>query len=218
MDSSFGLDNEVALSDDETVTVQQVLETLENAWLNEKFSPELLPHQTDIVDCMFEQISGMEENLEKVDQSDIRVEIHRMELDRIRYVLSSFLRTRLEKIEEFCTHIIEEDSTRDPDERYLSPGEKKFAEEFQNNIEQHFERVALRHMPLNVQKYDRQLMKVEPNLKSYVFLRARSTAEGLMLEGMDDTDEPLTMVKDSQHMALYSGVASLVKNGTLQLI
>lgn len=212
------LDNDVALSDDETMTVQELLEALESAWLNEKFSPELLKHKGEIVECMYEQIHGMEENLEKVPPGDLRVEICRLELDRMRYILGSYLRTRLEKIEEFAAHILELEEQRDPDERYLTPGESKFAQEFQASIEKHFHGLVLRHMPSNVQTFDRKIMKIEPNLNSYVFLRAKANVEGLMLEGMDDTDEPLDMVEGSQHLALYSGVSALVKDGSLQLI
>jgi hypothetical protein len=52
-------------SDDE-ITAERALQALENAWLNEKFSPELLPHQLELVECMLEQISHMEDNLKRL--------------------------------------------------------------------------------------------------------------------------------------------------------
>lgn len=89
-------------SDDaETMTASQVLAKLEEAWLNEKFSPDLLPHHSEIVDCMMEQLNVMQQNIERARKADLKVSIHKMEIDRIRYVLSSYLRERLKKIENF---------------------------------------------------------------------------------------------------------------------
>lgn len=84
--------DDVALSDEEPITAQKVLQTLQEVWLNEKFSPELLQHQSDLVDCMLDQIQQMEENLRKLKKNDFRVVIHRMELDRIRYIVTDYLR------------------------------------------------------------------------------------------------------------------------------
>ena len=50
------------------------------AWFNEKFSPELLEAKTDLVDCMLEQISEMEENIARAKKGDFKVSLHRMEV------------------------------------------------------------------------------------------------------------------------------------------
>lgn len=66
--------------------------------MNEKFAPELLDYQHDIVQCVLEQIKQMERNLKKTKKIDFRATIHNMELDRIRFMLSSYLRNRLKKV------------------------------------------------------------------------------------------------------------------------
>lgn len=50
---------------EEEMTCAQALQTLENAWLNEKFAPELLPHQQDLIDFMLETITNMEDQAKK---------------------------------------------------------------------------------------------------------------------------------------------------------
>ena len=50
------------------------------ALLNEKFSPELLEHKADIVECMMEQLQQMEENIQKARKSDFKVSLHRLEV------------------------------------------------------------------------------------------------------------------------------------------
>ena len=49
------------------------------AWLNEKFAPELLELKGDIVDCMLEQINQMEENIQRAKKHDFKITIHKME-------------------------------------------------------------------------------------------------------------------------------------------
>ncbi|XP_063224882.1 DNA replication complex GINS protein SLD5 [Bacillus rossius redtenbacheri] len=212
-------DSDTALSDEELVTAEKVLAALEEAWLNEKFSPELLQHRTDLVDCMMEQISQMEENLNRLNKTDFRVVVHRMELDRIRYVITSYLRIRLEKIELFTAHILEEDSKRNSDDSYLSPAEFRFATDFLASVESHFRQLALRHMPTNMQNCDKAKMSVKPNISSFVFLRSKQNVSGVVVEGdVENRDEEIDLEEGSQHIMQYKTVQELVKSGQIQLI
>ena len=57
---------------------------LQNAWLNEKFCPRLLPPATEVLDCLTEQLAQLENNLVQVSKTDFRVPLHKMEVARIR--------------------------------------------------------------------------------------------------------------------------------------
>ncbi|KAJ8871778.1 hypothetical protein PR048_028118 [Dryococelus australis] len=207
-------DSDVALSDEEPITAEKVLEALEEAWLNEKFSPELLQHRTDLVDCMMEQIAQMEENLNRLNRNDFRVVVHRMELDRIRYVITSYLRIRLEKIELYTAHILEEDNKRSSDDSYLSPAEFRFATDFLASLEGNFRQLALRHMPTNMQNFDKAKMLVRPNIASFVFLRSKQDVGGVVVEGdVENRDEEIDLEEGSQHIMQYKTVQELVKSG-----
>lgn len=59
--------------------IGQVLKTFQ-AWLNEKFAPELLETRSDLVECMLEQISQMEENIRRAKKGDFKVSLHSMEV------------------------------------------------------------------------------------------------------------------------------------------
>ncbi|KAG7281320.1 hypothetical protein CRUP_031003 [Coryphaenoides rupestris] len=125
------------------------------AWLNEKFSPDLLENKSEIVECVMEQLTHMEANLQRVSKGDMKASVHRMEIDRIRFVLSSYLRSRLQKIEKFFPHVLEKEKSRaDGDPSYLSPEEYAFAREYLANTETYLKAVALRHMPPNLQAVD----------------------------------------------------------------
>lgn len=49
-------------------------------WLNEKFSPELLPNKSEIVDCVLEQLHEMQQNIDRSKKSDFKLGIHKMEV------------------------------------------------------------------------------------------------------------------------------------------
>ena len=216
-DTTFGDDD--FLSEEEPITAQKVLQTLEEAWLNEKFSPELLASQADYVECMMEQIQQMEDNLNKLKKSDFRVEVHHMELARIRYIITSYLRTRLEKIEQNTVHILEQEAERGPENPHLSEDELAYAKNFLSLQENHFKQLVLKHVPPPVQDFMSTQKSLVPNLRSHVFLRAKKDIEGVVTEGDgENRDEDLDLEENSQHIMQYKPIATLLKDGAVQLI
>lgn len=213
LDNDLDSDNEV-----EEVTAQKVLEVLEKAWLNEKFSPEILPHKTEFVECMLEQIKCMESNICHLPKSDVKVDVHRIELERIRYIITSYLRCRLKKIEHYASYILEQEQLRNPDERFLSDGETQFAKEYVDNLDVHFDSV-LKEMPWNWQTLDASNKRIKPNMDSYVFLRANSSVSNVIVKDVfENRDEEVELNENSQHLLPYSSVAANVKDATVQLI
>lgn len=70
--------------------------------MNEKMSPELLEHHMEFVDVMLEQLKELEVMIgQATSKTDIRVAAHLMEMDRIKYVISDYLRCRLRKVKSF---------------------------------------------------------------------------------------------------------------------
>ena len=63
-------------------------------WLNEKFSPCLLSHQSDVIECLSEQIQQIENNLNRAGKNDFRIPLHKMEVARIRFMMAAYLRIR----------------------------------------------------------------------------------------------------------------------------
>ncbi|XP_032814374.1 DNA replication complex GINS protein SLD5 isoform X3 [Petromyzon marinus] len=82
----------------EEVTPAELVSRLREAWLNEKLCPDLLPQHSELTECVVEQLTHMEGNLRRVQRADVKSSLHRMELERIRFMLSSYLRTRLNKV------------------------------------------------------------------------------------------------------------------------
>ncbi|XP_002742086.1 DNA replication complex GINS protein SLD5-like [Saccoglossus kowalevskii] len=209
-------------SDDEVeMTAADVLQKLEEAWLNEKFAPDLLETKVELVECMLEQIQQMEENLKRCKKGDFRIIIHRMEIDRIRYIISSYLRIRLCKIEQFVHHILEAELRRgDEETSRLSNDEFKFAKDFTENLETHLKNVTLRHMPRNLQSIDKDKTAPRPNMNSYIFFKVNESQQGVLVEEETDEheNEVVNLEKDAQHIMRYKPVSTLLLNGAVSLI
>ncbi|KAM6106817.1 DNA replication complex GINS protein SLD5 [Pterocles gutturalis] len=191
------------------------------AWLNEKFAPELLESKPEIVECVVEQLDHMEANLKRAKKGDLKVSVHRMEIERIRYVLSSYLRCRLVKIEKFFPHVLEKEKSRAEGEpSILSPEEFAFAKEYMANTETYLKNVALKHMPPNLQKVSLLKSVPKPNLDAFVFLRVLERQENILVEPETDEQREYTidLEEGSQHLIRYKTIAPLVASGAVQLI
>ncbi|XP_030376433.1 DNA replication complex GINS protein SLD5 [Scaptodrosophila lebanonensis] len=198
----------------EQITAQKVLEILETAWTNELGAPELLQHQTDMLELMLSQVAHMEDQMKDLDKNDFRMVVHQMELERIRYIMASYLRCRLQKIETYTQHIINEDAQREPEDKRLSIEESKYAQEFVAHVDEYFNKVATQYMP-NQQRGEAEQRIVLPNLMSHVFLKA-NVAVPAVIVGVDD--EEVDLAPGSQHIIPYQMVADLIHKNQAQLI
>lgn len=191
-----------------------MLEILRNAWLNEQFAPELLPHQSDILDLMLGQIEHMEENISQLDKNDFRYVAHRIELERIKFIVTSYLRCRIKKIETFTRAILEEDEQKPAAKKRLSNDERRYAQTHLSLIKTHFHQIAIQHMPANLQEESSNEI-VTPNLMSHIFLRANESVPSVVV-GMND--EEVDLEAGSLHIMPYKLAADLLLDGKVQLI
>lgn len=194
--------------------VCQVLQNLQNAWLNEKFAPELLPQRADMLELIFIQIAHLEENIAQLDKNDFRYIAHRIELERIKYIVTSYLRCRIKKIEAFTRAVLEEDDHRAVDKKRMSDEERQYAETHMALIRKHFHQIAIQHMPANLQEESAREV-VTPNLMSHIFLRANESVPAVVV-GMND--EEVDLEAGSLHIMPYKFASDLLLDEKIQLI
>jgi GINS complex subunit 4 len=138
-----------------------------------------------------------------------------MEINRIRFIISSYLRKRLDKIEEYAIHFLSEDANRSPEESFMTPAETRFAREYVSSIESLFTTLALQHMPRRIKDFELNTLSSKPNLNKHVFIRANKATDGVLIPGNLSQQD---FKEDSQHIIQYAAIAHLVKNGDVQLI
>ncbi|XP_018419194.1 PREDICTED: LOW QUALITY PROTEIN: DNA replication complex GINS protein SLD5 [Nanorana parkeri] len=209
---------------EEVLTPVELINKLEEAWLNEKFAPELLESKSEIVECVMEQLNHMVMYLSNfsISTGDLKSALlNHMEIERIRFMLSSYLRSRLLKIEKFFPHVLEKEKSRAEGEPpHLSPEEFAFAKEYMAHTEALLKNMALRHMPPNLQTLDLLKCVPKPDLDSFVFLRVKEEQQSILVE--PETDEQreyaIDMEVGSQHLIRYRTISPLVASGAVKLI
>jgi len=205
------------------LTPSEVIQELQKAWMNENLAPELLPHRFDVVDCVLDQIQGMEDNLARSSRKNsLRNHVHKMELERIRFMLCSYLRKRLEKIEQFVFHYLGQDAKMKADglEPRMSPEERKFAIEYKNSLEKHMDSVIPKKIPNNVRRIDFDKVASQPNLDQYVFVRAHKQEDGVRVENpLGNIEEDTVKLEPGAQVLLpYKAIKNLVETGSVTLI
>lgn len=204
--------------DEEMMTSAEVLAKLEEAWRNEKFAPDLLEAKPDLVDCIVEQLTAIEDNLARAKKGDIRIAIHRLELDRIRFVLVDYLRCRLKKIEANADYIIATEAERSDDETsHLSVEEFEFAKSYLTELKSHLNETVLQNCPKNMQSLKWRTVMPRPAVDTHVFFHVNEDVDDVVLEdGVDEVVED--MKRGSRYIARYKLVAGLVAEGKITLI
>jgi len=164
-ESAFGAEEE-----EEEMTSAEVLAKLEEAWRNEKFAPNLLEAKTDLVDCIMEQLTAIEDNLARARKGDIRIAIHKLELDRVRFMLVDYLRCRLKKIEANAEFIIASEAEKsDDDPPNLSVEEFEFAKSYLTEVKSHLTETVLQNCPKNMQSLKWKSVMPRPSVDNHVF-------------------------------------------------
>ncbi|XP_023337097.1 DNA replication complex GINS protein SLD5 [Eurytemora carolleeae] len=200
----------------EELTAEEVLAKLQEAWINEKNSPELLEPKMEIVECMLEQISTMNDNLETLAKGDIRISLHKMELSRIRFLINSYLRTRLDKIQNNF-YFYSQGTADNPSK--LSKEESEFLAKYQESVGELFHTLCLRHLPGSFDLGKTGIKPPQPNFQSAVFIKVLQDIDGLEIRDGAGAgrDETIDLEVGEQHLVQYSSVSHLVEGGAVRL-
>lgn len=190
--------------------------------LNEQFSPEVLQFATSTVEGVRELVSTHSDELDEVEFSgsdaSIGFETHikRMELDRINYLLRSYYRVRIKKIENAILFIFKDEDAFGK----LSKAEQDFAVSYMNLVEGHFKRSFLSMLPEKLRILDNDgnvNPAVPPNLERFAFCRIRKTV-GSYAVSDDATDLPIDLTEGDILCTRYSRIRDLVTNGSAELV
>ncbi|KFM67190.1 DNA replication complex GINS protein SLD5, partial [Stegodyphus mimosarum] len=167
---------------EELTTAAQVVEKLEEVWKNEKLAPDLLLYEGELVECLIDQIQHMENSLQRIKKEDFRLVFHKMELDRIKFILSSYLRTRLAKIEKFGSHLLYLEQRELSDPNQMSDEERRFAQRYTSSMKNYLHDAALKHMPTNMQSLKLEEIGCKPQMNASVFIKVKNECRGVRIE------------------------------------
>ncbi|MCL7028199.1 hypothetical protein MKW94_018421 [Papaver nudicaule] len=174
------------------------LELLKSAWRNEKASPEILQYQEDVDALM--------------------VSLYQMGLDRTEFLLRSYLRTRIQKIQKYVIHISKTDLWN-----RLSETEQNFATRCKENMENHLKQSVLSRLPYGYQDFCKQSLSSEeddmvpqPQLDTFVFCKSKVSVGAVQLD--ERGDEVVDLSKDDFNVLRYKSIKPLVETGKMDLV
>ncbi|KAF8983160.1 GINS complex subunit [Entomortierella lignicola] len=102
---------------------------LTQAWINERAAPDILQYEQSAVDGLLSKIEEQTAVIDELDPTSDTLMIisilYQTELERVKFVLRSYLRTRISKIEKFCEYLL---SNEDKKFERLSTAEKNYAQ------------------------------------------------------------------------------------------
>ncbi|KAI3831124.1 hypothetical protein MKX03_017228 [Papaver bracteatum] len=197
------------------------VELLKRAWRNEKASPEILQFQEDVVRNARVQIQNMEDTVEAYagnGQDALTVSLYQMDLDRTEFLLRSYLRTRLQKIEKYMIHISQTELWN-----RLSRPEQEFAKRCKENMENHLKQSVLSRLPFGYQDFLKQSisseeddMVPEPQLDTFVFCKSKGSVGSFQLDAVGD--EVVDLIADDLYVLRYKSIKPLVETGQIDLV
>ncbi|RWR82567.1 DNA replication complex GINS protein SLD5 [Cinnamomum micranthum f. kanehirae] len=197
------------------------VELLKRAWRNEKAAPEILSFQANLVQRSREQIQLLEETVEELSgnaSDDLIISLYQMDLDRALFLLRSYLRVRLQKIEKYMLHISKTQLWN-----RLSEQEQKFAEKCTDIMEKHLQQSVLARLPYGYQSILKQSisseeddMVPEPQLDTFVFCKSKGSVGAFQLD--DTGDEIVDLVADDLYVLRYKSIKGLVEGGQIDLV
>jgi len=194
-----------------------VVNALRLAWITERGAPEILFFEEEMVQTVKSLIEEQQAIIDEgraEHKSDFLANIQQMEVDRLTYILNSYVRTRLKKIEKYALYILRNAGILER----LSEFEKKFAEGYVDLFEAHMMSSFLEHLPPNVRSIEQQTadtnMIDEPDLNQIVFARFKQDVGQVQITELDEF-----VIKAGDLLALpYSTVKDFLLDGQAELV
>lgn len=136
------------------------LQALTRAWINERSSPELLPYPTDLIE---RSTAGVKNQIEVIEEmtgamdptSNFKLVILQTELERVKFLLRSFLRARISKIDKHPWHYHSVATLANIDDQpILSRLESQYLVSHQALLSSHYNASFLSLFPNQLQRLD----------------------------------------------------------------
>ncbi|KAI0077966.1 Sld5-domain-containing protein [Panus rudis PR-1116 ss-1] len=214
----FGVPNLLPGDEVEETPFQNLL----RHWMNERHAPDILPAQEALLGRLLDHIRKQTDDVQLLradpDSSEdehFRIMLVQTEVERVKFVIRSYIRTRLHKIEKYARHIA---ATQDIHVK-LSKAELEHAQRYSRLEETHYTNAILQSLPPEQQSLEDDMafmppMITTPNKNRAVFAHARTDCPPVHLPD----GSTLEMAKGSISLTPYHVVEQLLARGEVELV
>lgn len=184
-------------------------------------APEILPYEEKLLDGITEAIRNQKEQIESINTtsgSKFTIEMYKMDLDRVQYMVKKYYRTRVLKIEKQLEAIMSDISYQD----CLSYKEKVFAEKLHQLNKTYFEETVHRRLGEIIreefERVDDFHRHSQPKMDEFVFTRALRDCPGVDVGGRGNEKEFRDYYKGDIGIVKYLRIEKFLKEGSFELI
>ncbi|CAE7141616.1 unnamed protein product [Rhizoctonia solani] len=201
--------------DNPTVKLRRVI-------MNERYAPELLPWQGQLIEDVLEKLHQQNQMVEYLRSDDstsedehFRMSYVQLDMERIKFQIRSYVRTRLHKIEKYAAHIM---ATPELQSR-MSVLEQNHAISYKNLFNAHMHRTVLDNLPEGLRSLtetfpDGRSMVPQPNMTQGVFIYATEDCGPVRFPD----GSSVSVDKGSIHIFQYAAIKHLVERGDAMFI
>lgn len=194
------------------------LVSLQRIWIAERTAPEILPFDEALIDRIMgrlrEQIRYIEEtsmSIQVGNDNQLKVLLVETELERVKYLLRGYLRTRLSKIDKYTLFLLAEER----EQKKLAVDEIKYMKAHNEIISRLFRNQFLAQVPTHLQDLDASSMVVSPDLDKAVFVRVIAQDIELSLRVGGDI---VTLEPNGIYALRYSSISKYLQSGVVELV
>ena len=247
-------------------TPQQDYNNLIILWRNERCSPELLPYPHNLMSRMLSRIQDQMERLEIISMDFLGQQQNsttttnnnignkpvnnnnmlpllcmEAELERIKFIIRSFIRCRLSKIDKFSLYLRQINETNqdlNPLQNFLSNDEMIYYERHSEILIKLFNNTILKHLPPDMQAINDNSGTVpmvdEPDWNKFVFIKVIGPQNKIpdtdpnLIKGnngkwfyevnIPELQERVELIIDSIYVMRYNVIKNLLMEGKIILI
>ncbi|WFD46500.1 GINS complex subunit [Malassezia furfur] len=201
---------------------------LAHAWLDERGSPEVQPWNASMVEEVMDQIGQQQSILDSLasdastsEEEHFRLNLVQLDVERAKWLLRNYLRSRLAKIETYAAYIMSHRS----EQQRLSDIELGYARRFHQLNTDHFQSTVLQFLPEPMRGLDDAApgaassnapggMVTAPNLGAPVFVYCREDCGALPLPN----DETAQLAQGTIHLLQYRDVRAFLQQRRVELL
>ncbi|KAJ3570996.1 hypothetical protein NP233_g4036 [Leucocoprinus birnbaumii] len=199
------------------------LELLTRHWMNERHAPEILPAQEALLSSILDHLRRQSDAVQTLrgdpstsDDEHLRITLVQLDIERVKFIVRSYVRTRLYKIEKYARYI-----TSSPDiQTRLTAAERDHASRHADLNDRHFNFSVLQSLPEPQRHLDDDVpyymppMMTTPDASKPVFVHALKDCPPVVLP--DGTRHE--MMKGHISLTHFSVVEHLVARGEAELV
>ncbi|KAJ3786828.1 hypothetical protein GGU11DRAFT_779902 [Lentinula aff. detonsa] len=198
------------------------LSQLTKHWMNERHAPDILPAQEELLASLLDHIRRQSEAVQLLrgepsasEEEHIRIMLVQMEVERVKFIVRSYVRTRLFKIEKFARFIMTDATIQ----TRITTAERAHASRHAHLTDRHFHNSVLQSLPETQSHLDdtpifMPPMITKPDESRPVFVHALRDCPPIRFH------EDLTLEMKRGHISLmpFSFIEQLLLRGYVELI